>query len=226
MSLFAIADLHLSLKSDKPMNIYKGWENHVEKLRENWNGAVSAEDTVVIAGDISWGKSLEEALPDFAFIDCELNGRKIILKGNHDFWWTSAAKLNACGFKNISFLHRNAFLVDNIAVCGTRGWMSEPEGDEKHCEKLQKREELRIEASVKCALEFGKEIVAFLHYPPIYGDFENYGLIDVLQKSGVKRCFYGHLHGGSHKNAVQGTRYGIDFSLISADFVGFAPVKV
>ncbi|MCL2638056.1 MAG: metallophosphoesterase [Oscillospiraceae bacterium] len=224
MSLFAIADLHLSLGGSKPMNIFKGWENHTERLRENWNKAVGAEDTVVIAGDISWGKNLENALPDLEFINSELSGKKIILKGNHDYWWTSLSKLNALKLENISFLHRNAFLVDNIAVCGTRGWFNEE--DEKHCEKLQKREELRLEASVKHAAETGVEPVAFLHYPPIYGGFENYNFIDVLQRYGVKRCYYGHLHGSAHKNAASGIRYGIDFTLISADFVGFTPVRI
>jgi len=224
MSLFAIADLHLSLGGSKPMNIFKGWENHVEKLRENWNRVVGEADTVVIAGDISWARRYEDALPDLEFINEKLNGKKIILKGNHDFWWVSLGKMNT--WNNINFLHRNAFLVGDVAVCGTRGWMSEPEGDEKHCEKLQKREELKLEVSVKCAVELSDKVCAFLHYPPIYGGFENYGLIDVLQKHGVKRCFYGHLHGSAQKNAVSGTRYGIEFTLISADFVGFVPVRI
>lgn len=208
----------------KPMDIFKGWENHAGRLRENWNRIVSNSDTVVIAGDISWGMSLEEALPDLKFIDSELNGKKIIIKGNHDYWWSTLAKLNAYNFNNISFLHRNAFLVENIAVCGTRGWFNED--DQKRSEKLQKREEQRLESSVKCAVEYGGEVVAFLHYPPIFGGFENYGLIDVLQKYGVKRCYYGHLHGTAHKSAVLGMRYGIEFALISADFVGFAPVRI
>jgi hypothetical protein len=220
MSLFAIADLHLSFGCGKPMEIFKGWENHAERLRENWNKAVGVDDTVVIAGDISWAQRYEEALPDLEFIDSELHGRKIILKGNHDYWWTSLGKMNT--WKSISFLRNNAFLVGDIAVCGTRGWMSEPETDEK----LQRREELRLEASVKQAAAPGTEIVVFLHYPPIYGGFENYNLIDIMQRHGVKRCFYGHLHGSAHKHAVRGTRYGIEFTLISADFVGFAPVRI
>jgi hypothetical protein len=218
MSLFAIADLHLSLGGSKPMNIFKGWENHADKLRENWNKVVGEGDTVVIAGDISWAQKYEEALPDLEFINSELNGKKIILKGNHDFWWTSLRKMDT--WSNINFLRNNAFLVDSIAVCGTRGWLESTD------KKLQKREELRLEASVKCAIELGGEVVAFLHYPPIYGEFENYALIDVLQRHGVKRCYYGHLHGSAHKYAVSGKRYGIEFSLISADFVEFAPVCI
>ncbi|MDR2558905.1 MAG: metallophosphoesterase [Oscillospiraceae bacterium] len=224
MSLFAIADLHLSLGGSKPMNIFKGWDNHVEKLLGNWNSIVGKDDTVVIAGDTSWAANLEEALPDLEFIGSKLHGRKIILKGNHDYWWTSLSKLNSLNFNNINFLHRNAFVVDNIAICGTRGWFNE--ADREHNEKLQKREEMRLEASVKCAVELGEELCAFLHYPPVCGGFENYALIDVLQRHGVKRCFYGHLHGNSHKNAVIGTRYGIEFTLISADFVEFTPVRI
>jgi len=226
-SLYAIADLHLHFGVDKPMSIFQGWENHAERLRENWNKTVGEQDAVVVAGDISWGASLEAALPDFAFIDA-LNGKKIILKGNHDYWWTSLTKMNTFllinDMNSISLLHNNAFSAGGVSICGTRGWFNEP--DQAHNEKLQKREEMRLEASVKQAIELGGEICAFLHYPPIYGDFENYALIDVLQRYGVKRCFYGHLHGAAHKNALLGVRYGIEFSLISADFVGFTPQKV
>jgi hypothetical protein len=233
MSLYAIADLHLPFGENKPMSIFKGWENHTERLRENWNSAVGEQDTVVIAGDISWAAGIEAALPDFAFIDA-LHGRKIIIKGNHDYWWTSLSKMNAFlksnNMNSIEFLYNNAFLVGNIAVCGTRGWLSEQlEASDK---KLQKREAGRLEASVKAALALSEdsgitaEICAFLHYPPIYGGSEDYEIIDVLQGHGVKRCFYGHLHGASHKNALLGTRYGIEFSLISADFIGFKPLKV
>jgi predicted phosphohydrolase len=236
VSLFAIADLHLSFGGNMPMNIFKGWENHVRRLRENWNGIVGESDTVVIAGDISWGKSLETVLPDLEFISRELRGRKIILKGNHDYWWASLSKMNRFlaenNLNNISFLHNNAFIVENTVVCGTRGWFNE--ANDKHCEKLQKREETRLELSAKQALEIsgggiesgGLEVCAFLHYPPVYGGFENHNIIDVLRRYGIKRCFYGHLHGTAHKNAVTGTHYGIEFSLISADFVSFTPLQV
>ena len=234
MRLFAIADLHLSfgLENNKSMEIFKGFENHIERLRQNWNNTVGENDTVVIAGDISWAISLETATPDFVFIDRELNGKKIIIKGNHDYWWTSLSKMNEFSMRNnlhnISFLHNNAFLVDNIAVCGTRGWLSEK--DEKHGEKLQKREAARLEASIMQAKEsFGENIsqtCVFLHYPPIYGDFEDYYMIEILQKYSVTNCFYGHLHGIAHKKAVLGECYGVEFSLISADFVDFKPVKI
>jgi hypothetical protein len=228
VSLFVIADLHLSFGSDKPMEIFPGWERYIERLTENWNRTVSANDTVVIAGDTSWAASLENALPDFDFINNTLHGEKIIIKGNHDYWWTSLTKMNAFiaanNLGNINFLHNNAFLVDNTAVCGTRGWFAE--GDEKRSEKLQKREAGRLEASVRRATETGGELCAFLHYPPVYGGFEDYYIIDVLQRHKIRRCYYGHLHGAHTKNAVLGRRYGTELCLVSADFVGFTPVKV
>jgi len=180
MGLFAIADLHLSLGKNKPMCIFKGWENHAERLKENWNKLVGEDDTVVIAGDISWATELTDAVPDLLFIDEELKGKKIILKGNHDYWWTSLSKLKALNLKNIDFLHNNAFLIGDIAVCGTRGWLNEE--DKIHCEKLQKREALRLEASIKQAKALNaSEIYAFLHYSPAYGDFVNFHITDVLQ---------------------------------------------
>ncbi|MCL2108566.1 MAG: metallophosphoesterase [Oscillospiraceae bacterium] len=246
MSLFAIADLHLSLGKDKPMCIFKGWENHTERLLANWNSRVTADDTVVIAGDISWAASLEDSLPDLDFIDRELHGKKIILKGNHDFWWATLSKVNSFltdnKLQNISFLHNNAFLIGEIAVAGTRGWVHE--SDESHCEKIQKREPARLERSIESAKALTRrfevsdehskalnpsntgEICVFLHYPPAYGDFANYHLIDVLQKHRIKRCYYGHLHGSAHTKALLGEHYGVEFALISADYVGFTPVKI
>jgi len=224
MSLFVIADLHLSLGKSKPMEIFMGWDNHVERLTRNWNAVVRTDDTVVIAGDISWAQNLTDALPDLEYIDNVLNGRKIIIKGNHDYWWTSLSKLNNCGFTNISFLHRNAYLIGGIAVCGTRGWLGE-RGETP--EKLQKREAGRLEASARQAVELGaSEIIAFLHYPPIHCGQEDYEIIDVLQRFNIRRCYYGHLHGHAQKNAVTGTRYGVEFNLIAADFVSFTPQKI
>ncbi|MCL2018492.1 MAG: metallophosphoesterase [Oscillospiraceae bacterium] len=230
MSLFAIADLHLSLGKDKSMKIFKGWERHAERLTQNWNDVVGEDDTVVIAGDISWAISLEDALPDLNFISKVLKGRKIIIKGNHDYWWTSVTKMNNFisenHMNNIEFLHNSAFIVEKAAVCGTRGWFNE--GEPLQCEKMRKREESRLETSIRQAFEMGhsSEVCVFLHYPPIYGDFTNYNIVDILQKNDVKRCFYGHLHGDSHKKAVLGKHYGIEFALISADFIDFKPLKI
>ena len=227
MSLFAIADLHLSLSVDKPMDIFGGWDSHVEKLAENWNKTVSDNDLVVIPGDISWGMNLDEARADFSFINA-LNGRKIISKGNHDYWWSTLSKLNKFieenGFDSIKFLHNNHYPYGKYGICGTRGWINETEVPADA--KVLAREAQRLEVSIQSALKEKLEPIVFLHYPPVYGNESNYDILDVMFKYGVKECYYGHLHGRSHKNAVCGERDGINFNLVSCDFVQFCPELV
>lgn len=227
MALYAIADLHLSTSVNKPMDIFGGWEGHVERLAENWNKTVSEEDTVVIPGDISWGMDLSEARSDFDFIN-RLNGVKIIAKGNHDYWWTTMSKLNAFlaenGFDSIKFLHNNHYAYGKYGICGTRGWINETSVPADA--KVLAREAQRLEVSVKSALDEGLEPIVFLHYPPLYGNECNYDILDVMYKYNVKECYYGHLHGKSHKYAVCGERDGISFHLIAGDFVQFCPALV
>lgn len=227
MALYTIADLHLSTSVNKPMDIFGGWEGHVERLAENWNKTVSPEDTVVIPGDISWGMDLDEARSDFGFIN-RLNGVKIIAKGNHDYWWTTMAKLNAFlaenGFDSIRFLHNNHYAYGKYGVCGTRGWINETEVPADA--KVLAREAQRLEVSIKSAVNEGLEPIVFLHYPPLYGNECNYDILDVMYKYNVRECYYGHLHGKSHKYAVCGERDGINFHLIAGDFVQFCPVLV
>ena len=222
MSLFAIADLHLSLSSDKPMDVFPGWDDYVAKLENNWRLVVKNEDTVVLPGDISWAMSLSETAADFAFIS-ELTGRKIILKGNHDYWWTTLRKMNeflrASGFDSISFVHNSACAVGGIAVCGTRGWFYDTGSDKK----VLLREAGRLESSIKEAEKTGLEPVVFLHYPPIYGDFVCDEIMEVLVRHKIRRCYYGHLHGRAAAYAVQGEREGIRFRLVSADHLKFLP---
>ncbi len=226
--LYTIGDLHLSLGTDKPMDIFPGWGNHIERLEKNWNSKITNEDTVLLLGDHSWALKLEESYKDLEFIHSRLRGRKIFVKGNHDLWWSTMNKLNAFvksnGFDSISFLFNNAFLVEGMALCGTRGWISEH--GETPDMKVLLREAGRLEASVKEAVRLGGELIAFIHYPPIYRAEENVYLTDVLQRYGVKRCYYAHLHGGSIKGAFVGVRNGIDYRLVSADSVGFDPVLV
>ena len=227
MSLFAIADLHLSMSVNKPMNIFGGWEDHVEKLSENWAKTVSEEDVVVIPGDISWGIDLAEAKEDLAFINA-LKGTKIISKGNHDYWWSTLSKLNGflkenC-FDTIKFLHNNHYRYESYGICGTRGWINETEVPADA--KVLAREAGRLETSIRSAVSEGLEPIVFLHYPPIYGDEYNYDILDVMYKYNVKKCYYGHLHGKAHKYAICGERDGIDFRLVAGDFVHFEPVKV
>lgn len=226
--VYTIGDLHLSLGCDKPMDIFSGWTNYLDRLRENWNNKITDDDTVVLLGDHSWALKLSDTYKDFEFIHKELNGKKILIKGNHDLWWSTMTKMNDFlrenGFDTITFLNNNAFLADGIAICGTRGWIRE--NGEPADQKVLNREVMRLEASVKEAEKLGGELVAFIHYPPIYGTEENAQIIEVLHKFGVKRCYYAHLHGSSIKGALNGERAGIYYKLVSADGVGFDPVKI
>lgn len=228
MALFVMGDLHLSLSSDKSMDIFGGWENYVERIKENWNREVSPEDTVVVPGDISWAMSLKEAVADFRYIH-ELPGRKIILKGNHDYWWTTAAKMNNFlaenGFDSIFILHNNHYAYENYGICGTRGWINDD--SEPADAKVLAREAQRLETSIASAESAGLEPLVFLHYPPLYGNEYNPDLLEVMYRHNIKRCWYGHIHGRKgHQNAVNGERDGIVFQLVSADYVQFCPVKI
>lgn len=227
MALYAIGDLHLCLGADKPMDIFGGaWVGYMDKLRQGLS-VIKPEDTTVLLGDLSWALALEEADADFGFIN-EIPGRKIILKGNHDYWWSTATKFyKFCadnGYSNQFILHNNYYEYDGYAICGTRGWFFEEERSGEHDEKVFKRELLRLEASLKSAGELPK--IVFLHYPPKYKGYECPEILDLLKRYDVRRCFYGHLHGPSHALAMEGIWDGIDFCLAAADKVNFQPVKV
>ncbi len=227
MALFAMGDLHLSLGSDKPMDIFGGWDNYVDRISENWEKNISEGDTVVIPGDISWAMTFEQARPDFAFIH-GLKGRKIILKGNHDYWWSTAAKMNRFleenGFDSIHILHNNHFSYGEYGICGTRGWIND--NSEPGDAKVLAREAARLEASIISAENEGLVPIVFLHYPPLYGTEYNYDILDVMYRHKIKQCFYGHVHGKAHQYAVNGERDGIDFRLISSDYMQFCPYKI
>ena len=228
MSLFVIGDLHLALgDKSKSMDIFDGWENYTELLGQSWNSLVSAEDTIVLAGDISWAISLEKGYEDFKWIH-NLPGRKIILKGNHDYWWNSRKKMEETfekwGFDSLNILHNNHFQYENYGICGTRGWVNMP--GESADAKVLAREAGRLTESIESTLTAGLQPLVFLHYPPLYGSSYNYDILDVLYKYGIKNCWYGHLHGPSIKYAVNGERDGVDFRLISGDFLQFRPEKI
>lgn len=227
MALFAIADLHLSLSGNKSMNIFDGWHNYVERLYNNWQTNVSKDDTIVIPGDISWGMSLEEAAEDFRFID-HLNGKKIILKGNHDYWWTTKTKADKFfaeqGITSIQILHNNCYEYNGIGICGTRGWIND--GSEPADAKVIAREAIRLDRSIALACESGLKPIVFLHYPPVFGNETNYDILDVLLKYEIKNCFYGHLHSYACKKALNGNCYGINFRLISSDYLQFNPLNI
>ncbi len=226
--IYTIGDLHLSLGCDKPMDIFSGWSNYLDRLEENWNRKITADDTVVLLGDHSWALKLEDSKKDLEYIHSRLNGKKILVKGNHDLWWQTMNKMNAFvesnGFDTIRFLFNNAYSVEGITICGTRGWIRE--NGEPQDIKILSREAGRLEISLQAAAKLGGEKVAFIHYPPIYGSEENVLITEVLHKYGVKRCYYAHLHGASVRGALNGERAGITYKLVSADGVGFDPIQV
>lgn len=229
MSIFAISDLHLSLADEqKSMEIFNGWKNYVEKLKENWLKKISKNDTIVIAGDISWAMTLEETKKDFEFIN-NLPGKKIFVKGNHDYWWSTAKKINDFlkmnNFDSISILYNSFFEVENVAICGSRGWPFKVENEQD--EKIFKRELGRIARSIDLALEKNLEPIVFLHYPPIYGNEISEDIINILIEKKVKKCYYGHVHGvGAEKKLMKSKYNGINFELISCDYINFCPTLV
>ena len=227
MALYAIGDLHLCLGAPKPMDIFGGaWVGYMEKLRQGI-GVIGPEDTTVLLGDLSWALDLQSARADFAWIN-EIPGRKIILKGNHDYWWSTVAKFNKfCAenqFEDLHILNNNHFEYDGWAICGTRGWFFEEERSGEHDEKVFKRELIRLETSLQSAGDLPK--LVFLHYPPRYKGYECEPILELLKKYQVRRCFYGHLHGPSHGLAVEGLWDSVDYKLVSADYLNFKPYLV
>lgn len=230
MALYAIADLHLPLGIDKPMDIFgKAWENYVDRLRENWQNTVKEGDTVVLAGDFSWATYLAQSAKDFEYLH-KLNGRKILLKGNHDYWWTTMNKLREFmrenDFLDIDFLQNNSFMYGDIAICGTRGWIH-PAWDNFSAEdrKIFDREVLRLELSLQSVKDC-KEIYVFTHYPPMSTALEDNEFCAMMKKYPVTKCIYGHLHSAAHRNAVEETVDGIEYKLVSGDYVEFQPIKL
>lgn len=226
MSLFAISDLHLANNNkEKAMDVFSGWEDYTNRLKKNWIKIVRPGDTVVIAGDLSWAMKLEDSLADFIFLD-SLPGNKILIKGNHDFWWSSKSKilnfLQQNNFHNIDIIYNSAIETQGACVCGTRGWLYNPQDDQE--KKIVLREAGRLNTSILEAKKFSDEPIVFLHYPPVYGGTECKEILDVLVKHGIKKCYYGHIHGNLNmKNTIQGNYNGINFYLISADFLCFTP---
>ena len=227
MALYAIGDLHLSLSTNKPMDVFGGaWVGYMEKLKAGLS-VIRPEDTTVLLGDLTWALDLPGAKDDFAFIQ-EIPGRKIILKGNHDYWWSTAAKFyKFCqenNFSNQWILNNNHFEYDGWAICGTRGWFFEEDRSGQHDEKVFRRELLRLESSLQSAGELPK--IVFLHYPPRYKGYTCDPILDLFKKYDVRKCYYGHLHGGSHSLAMEGIWDGVEYKLVSADKLNFHPFRV
>lgn len=224
MALYAIGDLHLSLAVDKSMEVFgPAWENYVSRIQEGLS-VLRSEDTLILAGDTSWGMTLEEAEADFRFLD-HFPGKKYLIKGNHDYWWTTAAKLHRFfeerGIRTLEILHNSCAFYGDYALCGTRGWFLE---EDAHNAKVLNREVMRLETSLVAAGE--RPVLCFLHYPPLYQGYQCPEILAVLEKYRVECCCYGHLHGPAIRRRWEGEHHGTAFSLISADYLGFAPKKI
>ena len=238
MSIYAIGDLHLSFGVDKPMNIFgNSWEGFEEKIKQNWIEKITGEDIVLIPGDFSWAIHIEEAKKDFEYIN-NLPGRKIILKGNHDYWWETLKSMREFimqnGFDNIDFLINNAYVYEKKVIVGTRGWSFL---DSENSEKMHNRELIRLENSIKYGQKLAEEmklenydIVAMMHYPPISKQMlqqnEKSKYLELMNKYNIKKCIYGHLHGKAHQESVEGIVDRIDLKLVSSDYLEFNPVKI
>ena len=230
MAIYVIADLHLSFSQDKPMSIFgENWEGHSKKIKTNWISKVKPEDTVVLPGDFSWAMYLKDTYKDFQYLD-SLPGKKLLLKGNHDYWWTTLTNMRNFllenKFKNIDFIYNNSYLVENKILTGTRGWNLL---DTENSNKMINRESIRLKLAIEDGIKkYGdnKEIIVFMHYPPISHANQNSEFIKILKQYNVKKCYYGHLHGKSHQDAVEGIVNEIDFKLISADYLNFDLIKV
>lgn len=226
MGLYAISDLHLSLKSDKPMDIFgEKWNDHHEKIKENWIKKIRPQDTVLIAGDISWSMNIEEGSLDLEWIH-NLPGRKIICKGNHDYWWSSISRLNKL-YEDMSFIQNNFFTYEDYAICGTRGW--NPPGDKysEHDMKIYNREQIRLKLSLDGAIKSGcSKIIVMIHYPPVNDKFEESSFTKIFKEYDVEKVIYGHLHGSSLNRVYEGEHGGIEYIMTSCDYINFDPIKI
>jgi len=227
MALWAISDLHLALNSDKPMDIFGDkWEKHHEKIKENWLSKIKSEDTVLIAGDISWSMSISEGVEDLEWIH-KLPGKKILIKGNHDYWWGSITKLNSL-YADMHFIQNNFFNYKDYAICGTRGWNC-PGSTRftEHDEKIYNRELIRLQISLDEAVKNGyNKFIVMLHYPPTNDKFEETKLIRILKEYNVAKVIYGHLHGPSLNRLYEGNIEGVEYIVTSCDYLDFDPLKI
>lgn len=227
MALYAIGDFHLALGMDKPMDVFgEKWANHEAKLKSAFS-ALTDDDVTVLCGDLSWAMSMESAREDFLFVN-SLPGKKLIIKGNHDYWWSTAAKAERFfaenGIDSIGIIHNNFFSYGDFALCGTRGWFFEEEKGGEHDKKIMRREIMRLEASLNAAGD--REKLVFLHYPPVFLNYECPEILELLKKHNVRLCCYGHIHGKACRCAFNGWKNGTEYRLVSADFVNFTPVRL
>ena len=229
MSIYAIADLHLSFDVSKPMDIFgENWANHEEKIKSDWELKVKENDLVILPGDFSWATNLKETYKDFQYLE-KLPGKKLLLKGNHDYWWTTLTSmrkyLKQNNFEKIDFIYNNSYFYNNYIITGTRGWTNLDKD-----EKILNRENIRLELSLQDGInKYGKdkEIIVVMHYPPFSSSkTDDTQLIKTMKKYNVTKCIYGHLHGQSHKEAVEGNINNIEYKLVSCDYTNFKLLKI
>ena len=230
MSIFTIGDLHLSFKENKPMNIFgENWDNHEEKIAKDWKSKVKDNDLVILPGDFSWAMYLKDSDEDFRYLN-KLPGKKLLLKGNHDYWWSSQNKV-VYAYPDMFFLKNNFFVYKDIAICGTRGWLcpNDTKFDESD-KKIYERECIRLKLSLNAAVNGGyeKNMIVMLHYPPMNDKHEESGFTDIIKEyNGVNTVIYGHLHGReSIDGRFEGMLNGAEYRLVSADYLNFTPVKI
>ncbi len=234
MAIYTIADLHLSFSTDKPMNVFGDiWDNYEERLKENWIRKIKDDDLVVLPGDFSWAMKLEDTYKDFEFLN-NLPGKKVLLKGNHDYWWGTVKKMNQFleekELNTISFLQNESFEYGDYIIAGTRGWVINDTENEKIINREMERLKLSLKDAESKNIDGKKEIIVFMHYPPVtqsaLNSLELLRFVEIMRQYSVKRCYYGHLHSESIKTAYEGETRGISFKLVSADNLKFDPLKI
>lgn len=228
MAIYAISDLHLSFNTNKPMNVF-GWENYEERIKEDWNQKVTQEDTVLLPGDFSWAMNLKDTDLDFQYIHA-LPGKKILLKGNHDYWWNTLTSMRNYMKKrkidDIDFLYNNSYKIENTIICGTRGWII-GENDEEN-QKIYKRELQRLKLSLEDGMKKyrpGKDMIVCMHYPPIKDKVQS-DFVRLMEEYPVKQCIYGHLHGSAHNGAIEGNFGKIEYKMVSCDYTDFKLIRI
>lgn len=227
MALYALSDLHLAFNCEKPMDIFGDkWINHQEKIKENWIKVVTEKDTVLIAGDISWSMRMEHGMEDLKFIE-ELPGNKILVRGNHDYWWTSINKLNSM-FVRMKFVQNNFFTYEDYAICGSRGWLLKNSAKfDSHDKKIYDRELIRLRLSLDEAVKAGYEkIICMVHYPPVFPNMLSNEFTEIFEEYKVEKVIYGHIHGGGLSNVFEGNINGVEYILTSCDYINFSPIKI
>lgn len=227
MSIFAIGDLHLSFTTDKPMDIYgQDWVNHTNRLKEAWHDEINEDDTVIVAGDISWALRFSDAVSDLDWIH-SLPGQKVFIRGNHDLWWSGIHKLNSL-YDDIYFIQNTHYAAEGIAICGSRGWEDKDDPDfTSDDDKIYRRELIRMEMSLRSAVDAGlDDIIVAIHYPPA-APGKSTEFTDLFEQYEVKKVVYGHLHGtDGYKKGIKGNMNGVEYMLVSLDYLSCNPLKI